>query len=209
MTAALEAILLDPVYSGKGMAGLDRIDPFGSFQAGRERSVRSHGRRSRPVRLPPRIRRPASIGRLGCPSGQPGIQHRAPSPDRGRQSRRRPTGRQENEDKYGIFLPRSSASRQAPAMRGRLDKIKSSGTITIGHRDASIPFSYPGRQSETDRLLDGNLREGGRGHQGQAGHGADQGVNLVPVTSSTRIPLVANGTVDGLAPPPIPWSASS
>ena len=25
---------------------------------------------------------------------------------------------------------------------GTLDKIKASGTITIGHRDASLPFSY-------------------------------------------------------------------
>lgn len=78
---------------------------------------------------------------------------------------------------------------------GRLDKIKSSGEITLGYRDASIPFSY----------LDD--------HQKPIGYSMDICRNIaaavkkdlkltslkikeVPVTSSTRIPLVANGTVD-------------
>ncbi|TAL87965.1 MAG: amino acid ABC transporter substrate-binding protein, partial [Candidimonas sp.] len=30
----------------------------------------------------------------------------------------------------------------AAQAEGRLDKIKSSGEITLGYRDASIPFSY-------------------------------------------------------------------
>jgi len=30
----------------------------------------------------------------------------------------------------------------ALAQQGTLEKVKSSGAITIGHRDASIPFSY-------------------------------------------------------------------
>jgi glutamate/aspartate transport system substrate-binding protein len=30
----------------------------------------------------------------------------------------------------------------ALAQEGTLDKIKKTGTITVGHRDASIPFSY-------------------------------------------------------------------
>ena len=30
----------------------------------------------------------------------------------------------------------------ASAQSGTLDKIKSSGSITLGHRDTSIPFSY-------------------------------------------------------------------
>lgn len=38
----------------------------------------------------------------------------------------------------------SSASGAAPAAarQGTLEKIKSSGTIVLGHRDSSIPFSY-------------------------------------------------------------------
>ncbi len=34
------------------------------------------------------------------------------------------------------------ATAPAFAQHGTLDKIKSSGAITIAHRDASIPFSY-------------------------------------------------------------------
>ncbi|KDB97749.1 ABC transporter, substrate-binding protein, family 3 domain protein [Bordetella bronchiseptica D993] len=42
-----------------------------------------------------------------------------------------------------FFAALVGVAASAPAhAEGRLDKIKSSGTITIGHRDASIPFSY-------------------------------------------------------------------
>src|SRR5690606_22525286 len=78
---------------------------------------------------------------------------------------------------------------------GRLDKIKSTGEIALGHRDASIPFSY----------LDDNQKPIGYSmdicHKivdaVKAKLGMDNiNVKLVPVTSSTRIPLLANGTVD-------------
>lgn len=76
-----------------------------------------------------------------------------------------------------------------------LDKIKDSGTIVIGHRDASIPFSYLDDQQQpigysmdiclkavealkTELKLP-NLK-----------------VQMNPVTSATRIPLIQNGTID-------------
>lgn len=78
---------------------------------------------------------------------------------------------------------------------GRLDKIKSSGEISLGHRDSSIPFSY----------LDDNQKPIGysmdicqqivKAVEKKLGMD-DIKVKLVPVTSSTRIPLLANGTVD-------------
>ena len=86
----------------------------------------------------------------------------------------------------------------APALAqdsGTLKKIKDSGTITIGYRDASIPFSYLNDQQQPigyamdicGKIVDAvktklnmpNLK-----------------VALNPVTSSTRIPLMANGTID-------------
>jgi glutamate/aspartate transport system substrate-binding protein len=80
------------------------------------------------------------------------------------------------------------------AQAGRLDDIKSSGEIKLGFRDASIPFSY----------LDDNQKP--IGYSMDICHGVVKAVEkkvgktlkvkLVPVTSSTRIPLVANGTVD-------------
>ncbi|WP_456618688.1 MULTISPECIES: amino acid ABC transporter substrate-binding protein [unclassified Bradyrhizobium] len=86
---------------------------------------------------------------------------------------------------------RPSAAADSPT----LDKIKSGGAITIGHREASIPFSYLGPDQKpvgfsldlcaaiVDRIKDElklpNLK-----------------VNYIPVNSSNRIPLIQSGTVD-------------
>jgi glutamate/aspartate transport system substrate-binding protein len=83
----------------------------------------------------------------------------------------------------------------AQELTGTLKNIKETGAITLGHRDSSIPFSY----------LDDN--------QKPIGYAMDicykiveavknelkldkLEVKLTPVTSSTRIPLLANGTID-------------
>lgn len=79
--------------------------------------------------------------------------------------------------------------------QGTLEKIRAAGAITLGHRDASIPFSY----------LDDK--------QQPIGYAMDLCAGIVdavkaelkmpslkviyqPVTSATRIPLMANGTID-------------
>jgi glutamate/aspartate transport system substrate-binding protein len=84
---------------------------------------------------------------------------------------------------------------QAEELTGTLKNIKETGAITLGFRDSSIPFSY----------LDDN--------QKPVGFAMDicykivdavkkelkldkLEVKLNPVTSSTRIPLLANGTID-------------
>jgi glutamate/aspartate transport system substrate-binding protein len=83
----------------------------------------------------------------------------------------------------------------AEELSGTLRKIKETGIINIGYRDSSIPFSY----------LDDN--------QKPIGFAIDICLRIVeavkkelkldkltvefnPVTSSTRIPLLANGTID-------------
>ncbi|HUL57372.1 MAG TPA: amino acid ABC transporter substrate-binding protein [Usitatibacter sp.] len=83
----------------------------------------------------------------------------------------------------------------APAYSQTIEKIKQSGTITIGYRDASIPFSY----------YDDN--------QKPVGYAMDICMHVVDdlkkdlnlpnlkvayqlVTSANRIPLMANGTID-------------
>jgi glutamate/aspartate transport system substrate-binding protein len=87
------------------------------------------------------------------------------------------------------------AGARAEELTGTLKNIKESGAVTIGYRDSSIPFSY----------LDDN--------QKPIGFALDICYKIVdaikaelkldkleikmnPVTSSTRIPLLANGTVD-------------
>jgi glutamate/aspartate transport system substrate-binding protein len=88
-----------------------------------------------------------------------------------------------------------AAQANSEELTGTLKKIKETGAITIGYRDSSIPFSY----------LDDN--------QKPIGFAIDICLAIVdavkkdlkldklavefnPVTSSTRIPLLANGTID-------------
>src|SRR4030081_3820708 len=97
----------------------------------------------------------------------------------------------------GLALAAALAAGQANAeeLNGTLKKVKETGAITIGYRDSSIPFSY----------LDDN--------QKPIGFAIDICRHIVdavkaelkldklaaefnPVTSSTRIPLLANGTID-------------
>src|ERR1051326_5596619 len=83
----------------------------------------------------------------------------------------------------------------AQELTGTLKNIKETGAITLGFRDSSIPFSY----------LDDN--------QKPVGYAMDLCYRIVdavkkelkldklvvklnPVTSATRIPLMANGTID-------------
>lgn len=75
-----------------------------------------------------------------------------------------------------------------------LERIASNGAITIGHREASIPFSYLGPDQQPigfsmdlcAHVVDAIA----------AKLGSDIAVNHVPVNSSNRIPLIQNGTVD-------------
>ena len=93
------------------------------------------------------------------------------------------------------LLAGASAPAKTQSLEGTLKKVKETGAITIGHRDSSIPLSY----------LDDKLQPIGFSielckHVVEAVK-AKLGVpNLTvkynPVTSATRIPLVANGTVD-------------
>jgi glutamate/aspartate transport system substrate-binding protein len=97
----------------------------------------------------------------------------------------------------GLAITAAFCAAQADAeeLAGTLKKIKETGAITLGYRDSSIPFSY----------LDDN--------QKPIGFAMDicykivdavkkelkldtLAVEFTPVMSSTRIPLLANGTID-------------
>lgn len=78
---------------------------------------------------------------------------------------------------------------------GTLKKIKDSGMITLGVRDSSIPFSYlDDKQSYQGYSIDLCLKIVSA-VQKQLGM-TSLNVRMNPVTSATRIPLMANGTVD-------------
>jgi glutamate/aspartate transport system substrate-binding protein len=78
---------------------------------------------------------------------------------------------------------------------GTLKKIKESGTITLGVRDSSIPFSYlDDKQSYQGYSIDLCMKAV-TAIQKHLGLSA-LNVKMNPVTSATRIPLMANGTID-------------
>src|SRR3954469_2095641 len=78
---------------------------------------------------------------------------------------------------------------------GTLKKIKDTGAITLGHRDSSIPFSYyDDRQQVVGYAMELCHRVADAVKDNLKLDKLD--VKLNPVTSSTRIPLIANGTVD-------------
>ncbi|MGV3652643.1 MAG: transporter substrate-binding domain-containing protein [Noviherbaspirillum sp.] len=84
---------------------------------------------------------------------------------------------------------------QAQDMAGTLKKVKDTGSFTIGYRESSIPFSYLDDQQKPIgyamdlcmRVVDAIKTELKM---------PDLKLNLQPVTSSNRIPLLQNGTID-------------
>src|SRR5688572_1867009 len=94
-----------------------------------------------------------------------------------------------------LFLIVAAALALPAAAQDTLGKIKSSGAITIGHRDASIPFSYyDDKQQVVGYAVDLCLRivEAVKKEVGNP----NLKVNYQLVTSANRIPLMANGTID-------------
>ncbi|HYN14114.1 MAG TPA: amino acid ABC transporter substrate-binding protein [Burkholderiales bacterium] len=83
----------------------------------------------------------------------------------------------------------------AAAQEGTLKKIKDSGSITIGHRDASVPFSYyDDKQQAVGYAMDLCARIVEAVKTELKMPKIDTKYQLV--TSANRIPLMANGTID-------------
>ncbi|MGS0741268.1 amino acid ABC transporter substrate-binding protein [Glaciimonas sp. GG7] len=88
-----------------------------------------------------------------------------------------------------------ASAAQAQELTGTLKKIKDTGTITLGVRDSSIPFSYlDDKQSYQGYSIDLCMKAA-TAIQKQLGLTALT-VKMVPVTSATRIPLISNGAID-------------
>ena len=81
------------------------------------------------------------------------------------------------------------------AASATLDKIKSTGAVTMGVRESSIPMSYTTGDSRFDdyhvevcRMILNDIKD-------KLGMSTLR-INYQPVTSQNRVPLVQNGTVD-------------
>src|SRR6202048_5584863 len=88
-----------------------------------------------------------------------------------------------------------AAQASAEELTGTLKAVKDNGAITIAYRESSIPFSYLDDSQKPIgfaidicyKIVDAVKQE----------LKLDKlGVEFNPVTSSTRIPLLANGTID-------------
>jgi glutamate/aspartate transport system substrate-binding protein len=83
----------------------------------------------------------------------------------------------------------------AQDLTGTLKKIKETGTIAIGHRESSIPFSYlDDKQQPVGYAMDLCMKivEAVKADLKMP----NLKVTLQPVTSANRIPLMQNGTID-------------
>ncbi|MDN3627520.1 amino acid ABC transporter substrate-binding protein [Methylobacterium isbiliense] len=83
----------------------------------------------------------------------------------------------------------------AEELTGTLRKVKETGVITLGFRDASVPFSFlDGNQKPVGYALDICYRIADAVKERLGLSKLD--IRLNGVTSATRIPLIANGTID-------------
>ena len=83
----------------------------------------------------------------------------------------------------------------ADDLTGTLKKVRDAASISVGHRESSIPFSYYGDQNAVVgysqdlvmMVVDAVKKKLNM---------PNLGVRLIPVTSQNRIPLIQNGTID-------------
>jgi glutamate/aspartate transport system substrate-binding protein len=94
----------------------------------------------------------------------------------------------------GLVLAAAAAAAQAQDGNSTLAKIAQNGAMTVSYRESSVPFSYLDGTKPVgfavdlcNRIVDAvktKLKK------------PDLKVNLTPVTSANRIPLLVNGTID-------------
>lgn len=93
------------------------------------------------------------------------------------------------------LLGSASLGANAQELTGTLKKIKDTGSITIGHRESSIPFSYLDDKQQPvgySMELCGKVVDAVKTELKMPA----LKVAYQPVTSANRIPLLQNGTID-------------
>lgn len=90
---------------------------------------------------------------------------------------------------FGALQPHVAAA------EGRLDKIKQAGAIVLGHPESSVPFAYlDDKQAPIGYSVE--ICQGIAAHVQKSLGLAKLDVRYNPTSSATRIPLLANGTID-------------
>jgi len=96
---------------------------------------------------------------------------------------------------FSLGMLSAATLAQAQDDGGTLAKIKKSGTITLGVRDGSVPFSYLDDKQQYQGYSIELCMKVVTALQKQLGL-TELKVAMNPVTSANRIPLMANGTID-------------
>ncbi len=89
----------------------------------------------------------------------------------------------------------SSQAAQGEELNGTLKKIKEKGVIVLGVRDSTKPFSYLNDKQDYEGYSVDLCLSIAKAVQRQLGM-SQLNISMQPVTSSLRIPLIQNGTVD-------------
>lgn len=84
---------------------------------------------------------------------------------------------------------------RAWGLDGTLKRVQETGTLSLGHRESSVPFSYYDDQQRVVGYSHELMLEAVEAVKKEVGR-PDLQVKLTPVTSQNRIPLVQNGTID-------------
>ena len=88
-----------------------------------------------------------------------------------------------------------AASAGAAELTGTLKKVQESGSITLGYRESSVPFSYLNSDGKPVGYAFTVCRRVADAVQKELGL-TKLDIKYQAVTSANRIPLIQNGTVD-------------
>jgi len=95
----------------------------------------------------------------------------------------------------GLAWPAAAQDVDVGALKGTLKKIKDTGTITLGYRESSLPFSYLNKRNQPIGYSIDLCREIVEAAATEL-DGMDIKVALAPVTSADRLDKVKSGVVD-------------
>jgi len=95
----------------------------------------------------------------------------------------------------GAQAVQSGHAAQGDELNGTLKKIKEKGAIVLGVRDSTKPFSYLNDKQDYEGYAVDLCLSIAKTIQRKLGM-SQLTIVMVPVTSSSRIPLIQNGTVD-------------
>src|ERR1700741_2019817 len=95
----------------------------------------------------------------------------------------------------GLALPAAAQDANVGVLSGTLKKIKDTGTITLGYRENSLPFSYLNKRAQPIGYSLDLCREIVEAASTEL-DGMDIKIALAPVTSADRLAKVQAGEVD-------------